>query len=936
MRYIIGIDLGTTNSCLAYIDRQKLPQTIQQFQIPQLTKAGYVESLSSLPSCCYLTSDREWPENQLNLPWKTNPSYFVGAFALSQGAKVPTRLVHSAKSWLSHTSAQRRDKILPFGVVDAHQTISPVEASARYLEHLKAAWNATMALGKPDDELQQQDIILTVPASFDEVARLLTVEAARQAGFEQLTLVEEPQAAFYYWISRHEKDGPTFFEAGTTILVCDIGGGTTDFSLIEVVKKEEQLIFQRLAVGHHLLLGGDNMDMAIAHYIEAKLIARGETPCSPLQWIQLRQQARLAKEKLLATKVSEKKEGQQEVAAVFNIQLLGTGSSVIQGSLSLEIHRQEILNLLKEGFFEVTDWETSLKIKQRSVLRTPGLPYEEDPSITKQLARFLKNCHRQPDYLLYNGGTLKPPLFQEALVQALNLWFPEKKVKLLTSNSLDFAVARGAAYYGKARRGEGIRITSGLSCTYYLAVEQDKKEKALTLLTRQAEEGAIFEPEQLFWVQPNQPISFKLLTSHVRLEDQPGTVLEINEEEIQVLAPIQTLLRFGKKQRAETQQKIPVRLGIALTALGTVEIWLKSQTTSHRWTLEFQIRTATGQEQQLKQFSQKEEPDQVNEIFDKQVFEKPRAIIQAFYQLHPQNQQGELIKPAKVMELLEQELSYPKAEWSLGILRALADEIVLQAPQRKRSALHEARWWNLVGFCLRPGTGYPLDDFRLKNLWKIILADRLSSSSIEIQIQRWICYRRVANGFNRGQQLLLAHELNEGLWDLKTGRLVSIKNKSEEYLYAEKIRALANLELIEPALKVKLGQALINKMKQTPLSSAEKWALARLGARQLIQGSNIHVVPVSTCQAWLETLLELNKEKREDSFFIMSQLARKTACRELNISIEIRDKILDFYKNDSHFERLKTLLIEGSSLTEKEQTQLFGEQLPLGISLDEN
>lgn len=328
MRYIIGIDLGTTNSAVAFIDTAKAHLPLQLFSIPQFTAVGKIEALTTLPSFCYLMAPGEWPAGLFQLPWKEETKTFVGQFAKMQGARVPTRLVQSAKSWLCHVAVNRRDKLLPIEVADLAQRLSPVEASAKYLTHLKEAWNASFA-SDAQAEFEEQEIILTVPASFDEVARELTVEAARQADLLHVTLLEEPQAAFYSWIAQHEKDWERHFQAGESILVCDIGGGTTDFSLIEIQQKGEQLAFQRMAVGDHLLLGGDNMDAAIAHALEQKLQQQNGAALETTQWLQLLAEARTAKEELL--------QAEAQPQDTYTVVLQGAGSSVVGGSLSVSI-----------------------------------------------------------------------------------------------------------------------------------------------------------------------------------------------------------------------------------------------------------------------------------------------------------------------------------------------------------------------------------------------------------------------------------------------------------------------------------------------------------------------------------------------------------------------------------------------------------------------
>jgi len=591
MRYIIGIDLGTTNSCVSFVDTESPKLAVEAFYIPQLSAPGFVEHRAVLPSFCYLTLPHEWAEGSLDLPWKKQESLVTGWFAQTQGEKSPNRCIQSAKSWLCHSAANRRDRILPFEASAGIEKLSPVQATANYLKHLKNAWNHLMGKGRPENEFDAQEIILTVPASFDEVARTLTVEAAKEAGYLSMTLLEEPQAAFYCWIAAHEKKWEQLFNEGDTILICDVGGGTTDFSLVQVVNQHNQRTFQRMSVGDHLLLGGDNMDAALCHQLEQKI----NQELNPLQHQQLRYQAQRAKEELLnPANVDIEK---------YQCILQGTGSKVIQDSLHVNISKKEIEDCLLQGFFGVYPWNVAIDAKKGTPFRTMGLPYETEPSITKHLACFLQKAAKicgetkAPDYVLVNGGTMKPHIFQKAILDSLSLWFPAKTPQLLTSPSLDLAVSRGAAYYGKVRRGLGVKIYGGVPRGYYLALEtKDAAHKALTLLARGAEEGATYQPQETFWVSPNKPVAFHLYSSEVRLHDQQGELIEIAAEEMHRMPPIHTILRYGK---GGEDQKIPVNLHMSLTSIGTLELWLQSQKTEHRWALEFQIRAFSGQEDHL-------------------------------------------------------------------------------------------------------------------------------------------------------------------------------------------------------------------------------------------------------------------------------------------------------------------------------------------------
>lgn len=920
MRYIIGIDLGTTNSCVSFVDTQDPKLAIQPFRVPQLVAPGYVEARATLPSFCYLSSRDEWPRGSMDLPWKKNLENLVGSLAQSQGAKVPTKLVQSAKSWLCHSAAQRRDKILPSDFSDVERHVSPVEATAFYLSHIREAWNHHFARSDVESEFDQQDIILTVPASFDEVARRLTIEAAKMAGYVHLTLLEEPQAAFYSWISQHENQWQKQLNVGDKIIVCDVGGGTTDFSLIEVIEKEGQWGFNRLAVGNHLLLGGDNMDAALAHFIEEKISREQGTSDFQLnQWLQLKHQARAAKEALLNQTFDGSKP--------FTILIQGEGSSVIKGSVTTQVHAPEVSELLLKGFFGEYPLEQALQLRKTTGFKTMGLPYEEEPSITKHLAAFLKRTtlDQAPQYILFNGGSMKPALFQQAILQSLKLWYDEAATKVLPSESLDLAVARGAAYYGKVRRGYGVRIGGGIPQAYYLGVDiknskGELSNRALTLLSKGSEEGASYESALSFSVRPNTPVSFHLYTSNVRLEDQQGDLVDIDHKELQSLPPIHTILRLGKKQLTESAtESLPVRLHIKLTEIGTLELWLQSVTTEHRWNLEFQLRNEAGQENSVAAL----DAARADEVFDTSYLqEAQKCMVEAF---------NSPSKIEKIMENLENLLEKPRREWSLSVLRGLCDTLLTLAAKRKTHATLESRWWNLVGFCLRPGCGYPLDDFRIKELWKILLGDFKNPKCLECQIQQWICYRRIAGGLNKGQQTQLASEILNSLLTNKNSKII-LKSKSEINPYLEKIRALASFELLETSQKIKLGNALMHRIKEGQVISAEYWALGRLGARHLIFGSAAHVIPKEECLRWIEDLLKL--PPNDLIAHLLGQLARKTDAREVNLSSATIDKILDLYQHSPSFDRLQSLLTETSRLTAGEQEELIGDKLPAGLVLE--
>lgn len=910
-RFIVGIDLGTTNSAVAYVDTDKTKNphlAVQLFRVPQLNDKGRMEPLSTLPSFYYLAGEGELPKGTLLLPWsQEEPDFAVGLWAREQGSKVPTRLIHSAKSWLTNASANRKEKILPFEPSDEKRLMSPLEVSQSYLSHIREAWNAKFAKNDPTLILEEQTVILTVPASFDEVARSLTIESAMNAGLKRLTLLEEPQAAFYNWLMEHESEHQTL-RAGDSIVVCDVGGGTSDFSLLHAISEKGGIGFQRSAVGRHLLLGGDNMDMAIAHFLESKL---GRTELERDQRLFLRHQARIAKEYLLC----------KEPGAHYTFWLPGKGSQVIGGGISMDISFEEVEKLLLEGFFGVYDWEEALRIKRGSGVRTMGLPYESEPSITKHLASFLEKSGQKekPRYLLFNGGAMKPSLFQERISSSIDRWYSEKEpVKILSSNSLDLAVAKGSAYFGKARRGFGIRVGGGSARSYYLAIDvkdsSGKMQKqVMTLVQRGAEEGFRYTPDRLFSLLPNRPVSFQLYHSNTRLRDLPGSLIPIDEEELMPLAPIQTILRYGKQKEVS----IPVKLEVDMTEIGTLELWLISQVSDHRWKMEFQLRSHD-------QSDVVGEPRLSDETLDAHELEKAKKILGEAFSVG----QKEGLK--QLSADLEAHLGQPRAQWPPSVLRSFFDTLMTQSAKRALSVEYEGRFWNLAGFFLRPGFGYPLDDFRIKEIWKLILSDMSKAKVEEVELQQAICFRRLAAGLNKGQQLQIFNLLFPLVYDKRRGHL-GIKGKRGGYIYSEYIRALGALELVDMPLKVKLGEALVLRIEKGEGEPCDYWALGRIGARHLLYGAIGNVISAELCAKWVVRLLAAPPARKAQLAFLLTLLARKTDCLEINLPTKLIGEVSHYLAQHSTQEELEGLLLHERSLSSKEREQFFGDSLPSGL-----
>ena len=607
-RYSIGIDLGTTNSAVSYFNLDEASARGQEqtmLPIPQVTGVGTIEEKLLLPSFIYLPNSQEFPAGGLALPWdQQRKDAVVGEFARSHGSKVPMRLVSSAKSWLCHAGVNRLEPILPWQAPEDVQRISPLDASARYLSHIREAWDHQFK----GSVLAEQDVVLTVPASFDAAARDLTLKAAQQAGLPNITLLEEPQAAFYAWI---EKMGESFrkqVKPGDMILVVDVGGGTSDFSLIAVTAQDGDVALTRVAVGDHILLGGDNMDLALAHTVNQRLAAGGKK-LDAWQFNALTFACRQAKEHMFAD------EKLQQAPLV----VPGRGASLIGGTLKAELSREELTRVLTDGFFPRTGIAEVPKTARRTGLAQMALPYAQDAGVTRHLAAFLtrqaqalatahdaplKVAGRKfvhPTAVLFNGGVFKAGPLQQRVLDVLNDWLAADggpPAKELAGAELDLAVARGAAYYGWVRHGHGLRIRGGTARAYYVGVEtsmpavpgMEPPVRALCVAPFGMEEGTQADvPPQEFGLVVGEPTRFRFFSSSIRRDDKVGAMLDevAGNEELEEVAPIETTL---SAQDGDAGKLVPVNLQAAVTEIGTLELRCLEKGGSGKWKLELNVR----------------------------------------------------------------------------------------------------------------------------------------------------------------------------------------------------------------------------------------------------------------------------------------------------------------------------------------------------------
>ena len=921
-RYIIGIDLGTTNCAVSYVDLLKDESerpSIEIFSVPQLTGPGEIFELKLLPSFLYMPGEHEITRDALNLPWSTDGGNLVGAFARDQGAGVPGRMVSSAKSWLCHGRVDRRSPILPWGAGEEQPKLSPVAATAAYLKHIKDAWNHSRARDE-DERLERQRVVITVPASFDEVARDLTLEAARQAGIKRLTLLEEPLAAFYTWLFMNEGAWNELIQPGALVLVCDVGGGTTDFTLIALRDKKGKPGFERIAVGDHLILGGDNMDLALSRGLEMKFRKDQNTPLRIQLWQSLCHQCRRAKEEILS--------GRKETQTVT---LVGEGRKLIADTVSAPLERREVEEVILEGFYPFVEPEESLTEKPRKGMTEFGLPYAQDPAITRQLIRFLEHQREhvtgllqrdnvRPDLVLFNGGSLKPKAVQERILSVIRRWSGEKDASLpgvLDNSDLDLAVALGASYYGLVRKGRGIRVSSGSARAYYLGVGRaeperpggDTSEKAICLVERGMEEGRHIRLENKgFQVLTNQPVGFDVYSSSFRTGDRIGDILTVDDS-MTALPPIRTVIQFGKKAG---KKSLPIDVEAHYTEVGTLSLWCRSIQTDHRWRLQFQLRDA----------------DQGAPVSDARIYEEA-LVTGSLDILREAFSNREKAPPGGLVKAIHALVRHPKEKWPLSFIRRMADSLIQMSAARKISPDHEARWLNLMGFCLRPGFGDALDEHRVRRLWKMYHEGPTHDKAVQVRSEWWVFWRRVSAGLTANRQRRILQETAAFVRpQKKTGKM---RITPQEHL--EIWMSLANLERLPSSDKAEWGRFLLNSL--TPKKSRPQywWAVSRFGAREPLYGPLDKVIPPEEVSKWIDDILKNDWKNPKPIAMALAQMARRTGDRARDLDPALIERVLEWMSPFEWAGPYRRNLESVVPMDTGDKNLIFGESLPSGIVL---
>ena len=931
-RFLVGIDLGTTNIVVAYSeitdDLERSPVSL--FEIDQLIGAGEVVRKPLLPSFRYHPAQGQVSPDDIVLPWEHVPvkddisQVIVGEWARELGAKVEGRQVSSAKSWLSHQGVDRESDILPWVSSSDTEKVSPVTASASYLNHVRQSWN----YHHPGNKLEDQEVVVTIPASFDETARKLTLEAARLAGLSNIVLLEEPQAVCYDWYARHSEQVKDTLADIPLILVCDVGGGTTDLSLIEAKLEDDELSLNRIGVGEHLMLGGDNLDLALAHLAEHRLNKNKKLTAAGLT--KLIQQTRKAKEQLLSSRAPEE----------IKITMLGSGSKLLGGTKSVSVTREEVHQIALDGFFPQTEL-SQLPDRRKSAVVEFGLPYVADPAVSKHVAEFLSQ-HQQvskaaldmdekseqpaiPVGLLLNGGVFNSDLITKRIESVLHNW-RGTPLTLLDNPHPDWSVALGAVSFAKARRGAQLKIGGGAARSYFLHLqEKNRMGKALCLLAKGTEEGhEIRLSGRKFALTLGEPVRFNLLTSTHDLlthntKAQNGVMVDIDPDIFAPLPPYISTLEGsenGAQLHANQKDRVEVQLACQLTEVGTLKMeCVSTEDDSKRWALEFEVRHKQSEEQQQQELHP----------------HLPQAT-ELISRLYSGNKKSTDSKAIKTLTKDLEKLLGKRDTWDFVTSRKLFDTFSTGRKRRRRSEQHEKNWLRLAGFALRPGFGDPTDSWRIEQIWSLY-QQGIQFKNHQGWSDWWVFWRRISGGLNQEQQETILSDIAKYLHPGSL-RNQKVAKEAQEMSYEAMVRLAASLENLEVEDKVLLATWFMNKaLNQPQHAQAHWWALGRLASRSLMYGSQHCVIPREQVEQWLPKLLEQDWNKEQMVAFAAVMICRRTGDRLFDISDDYRQQVIDKLRNSKVPESWQSLVQEVKELSDADSKKIFGDALPQGLHL---
>ncbi|MBW2456999.1 MAG: hsp70 family protein [Deltaproteobacteria bacterium] len=914
---IVGIDLGTTHTVVAHCLTEGDGEP-QLFAIPQLVAQGQVAERSLLSSSLYAPLAAEAPDEA----WRLG-AWIAGELARIRGGEVASRWISSAKSWLCNPAVDRRAAILPWRLSDEAPDdeevprVSPVDASGMLLRHVERAWRAAF----PDAPLADQEVVLTVPASFDAVARELTVEAARAAGL-QVRLLEEPQAAFYDFMRRGGDEAlaqalPDDDEGGL-VLVCDVGGGTTDLSLIRVSRKDNEVAVDRVAVGRHLLLGGDNMDLALAHLCERRLAPEGER-LPTRKFAQLMAACRGAKEKLLGADAPED----------VPITLLGSGSKLIGGALKTRLTAAEAHQVALEGFFPNVGLGERSAAPARAGIVAFGLPYEREVAITRHVAAFVRRHTTEaerPTALLLNGGVFHAPLIVERLSQTIGSWRPGEVAQLAVGDP-DTAVALGAVAYGLAVRGRQQRIGGGAGRGYYLGLGSDGDEpQAICVLPRGAEDGTLHRAsEPVLELTVGRPVRFDLFASS-GASDAVGTVVALDEEQHERLPPLVTTLHEGKgpgdgEGGGATRRVV---LEAQLSAVGTLDLSCvdaaETSEAAGRFALAFDLRQTEAVADPNKQSAAARHGKRLEQAAQaiERIYGKGRKDV-------PQRDVKGLIRSLE-------KIFGKRTTWDAALSRALFDMVIRFHKGRRRTPDHERVFWMLAGFCLRPGAGHPRDGERAARLFKLFEQRLVHGKETRSWPQFWIAWRRIAAGLDDEQQARLRDVLDPFLApsEKRLKKPKAFRNEAQ----SEMLELAASLERVDGKRRRELGSWVLERTwtERDPRLWA---ALGRIGARVPTYGSAHQVVPARAVDRWMDHLLRERWEESPSAPRAAVAMCRVTGDRARDVADDTRKRVAKRLEKLGVAEALRRPVLERVAIDDTDRADFFGEDLPVGLRLAE-
>lgn len=918
--YFIGVDLGTTNIVVCYADN-KANSPLKQLAIPQLVAAGQVSSLPMLAASRYHYL-QELDHDKLILPWAIDainsslPPAIIGKWAAELGASVPTRLISSAKSWLSHEQASEGQIRLPIEPDPQISTCTPLEVTAGYLAYIQAAWDFQF----PDAKFSRQEIVITVPASFDDVARSLTIEAIKQIGVSQFKLLEEPQAAFYCWLAdKNLKE----LDNKQNVFICDVGGGTCDFTLISLNDSANEKAdtspepaianLKRIGVGEHLMLGGDNMDLALAVKVQQKLGSAGSGIKTMLQ---LLPQCQRAKERLLA----------QDSPEEVKIQVSGSGSNLLGSIKQSRLTRNEVENMLVEGFFPLV----SLNVKPRTrktALTKIGLPYPSDPSITAHISAFfqmhqrlLENTHQFEssethliaDVWLLNGGAFSSEKLKQRLMEQVAQWSDEPIIWLENADHQS-AVAFGATYYARTSytqkmlvkhnlaNGKENRpglIQSAASRHYFVKVSSAQGDKAVNILPKNTPlHQRLTIPDQSFDLQRGKAVQFTVCSSLSDNDYLLGDKIDWHEK-LHVLPPLTA--------KIEGEGQLPVKLISELDELGVLKLELLHQPTKQSWQLDFNLRKN-------------------HQSLDLAITPEIKRAIDAI--MHWFGNASSDIPKEPLRKTLERSLG-KRDSWSGAVARHLFDQLMALAKKRRRSIQHERTWLNIAGFCLRPGIGFAGDPMRIANIWPLFEQGVQFVQHDEVWVQWWAFWRRAATGLTAEQQEQIFIQVEHVLQQKPRTQSSKVKLRAAK---EEKLRLIGALEKLSVEAKRDILDHIAPHLTDSRLASVYSWCAGKLLNRRLIAVSSKYVMPTEDAEIVLEYLLSMDWNKYKDLAFIAFSAARKTSNSALNVNQQV------FIKVENALAKTKSryfpMLSKVHNLAD-DQTQLYwGDTLPSGLTI---